>query len=90
MINRKKIKSTVFKLAYTINILVFDYWKYLILAVRLLISNRLMLKSRYLEVKLMIDKITVVITFITAVIDLIKTLLSLCTKCKKRKKNLSR
>lgn len=90
MINRKKIKSTVFKLAYTINILVFDYWKYLILAVRLLISNQLMLKSRYLEVKLMIDKITVVITFITAVIDLIKTLLSLCTKCKKRKENRSR
>lgn len=90
MINRKKIKSTVFKLAYTINILVFDYWKYLILAVRLLISNQLMLRSRYLEVKLMIDKITVVITFITAVIDLIKTLLSLRTKCKKRKKNLSR
>lgn len=90
MINRKKIKSTVFKLAYTINILVFDYWKYLILAVRLLISNQLMLRSRYLEAKLMIDKITVVITFITAVIDLIKTLLSLRTKCKKRKENLSR
>lgn len=90
MINRKKIKSTVFKLAYTINILVFDYWKYLILAVRLLISNQLMLRSRYLEAKLMIDKITVVITFITAVIDLIKTLLSLCTKCKKRKENRSR
>lgn len=90
MINRKKIKSTVFKLAYTINILVFDYWKYLILAVRLLISNQLMLRSRYLEVKLMINKITVVITFITAVIDLIKTLLSLRTKCKKRKENRSR
>lgn len=38
----------------------------------------------------MIDKITVVITFITAVIDLIKTLLSLRTKCKKRKENRSR